>query len=139
MYTYFLVSDNTEPVVCKLDKYEDIVMELKRRAKEAKELRKLIKPMKELHIGANIASHDFESKLGKAKELLADGHQVKIVVAIKQSRSKNIAPETVDETVLKILDGLEHHVQSIQQLESNVSTRRDLIVSPKLKVDTEIK
>jgi translation initiation factor IF-3 len=107
-----------------------MISKLRQKEKDLKETQRTSKPMKEIQIGANIADHDFEMKVSKIKEMLDDGHAVKIIVMIKRSRTMKIEPVAIDKTILRLLETLENHGSSVQQLDSEVNTRRDLIISP---------
>lgn len=123
-----LVSDKSDPVVCKIESYQDIVSKSKEKIIEQKKSQP--KSLKEMHFGAAIADNDFQYKIAKVKEFLAQGYPVKTIVMIKKG-NKKIPPEAVDATVLKVLEALENYVQSAQQLDSHILTRRDIVFSPK--------
>lgn len=128
------MNEKAEPVVCKLDSYRHMMNELKRREREKNNAKVTVKQRKEIQIGAGIARHDLESKISKIKELLNDGHPVKIIVAIKNKKSAaRLEPDAMDVMILNVLEYLGNEAASVQTLESNIPTRRDLIVTPKKK------
>ena len=136
-----LVNEKVDPVVCKIEDFNEIVTELTIKDKKEKEIKKSTKAMKEIHLAVNIAKHDFQSKLNKMIEFLEDGHSIKVVVMIKKQRTSNFGPEAIDETILKILEQLEHLANTVQQLDGQSPNRRDIIITPKPspKKDTSIK
>ena len=58
-----------------------MMYEFKKSAKKAKQNQ--TKPLKEIQLSANIAKHDIETKGNKAKEFIADGSKVKVVLTLK--------------------------------------------------------
>lgn len=125
-----IVNESTDPVVCKAEKFSDLAGQIVRKEKAAKESRKSNKPMQEIQITANIAKHDFESKVNKVKEMLSDGHPVKVTVMIKNSKAASVSIEAIDLMIVDILEALEGHAQTVQPLDSSVPTRKDIIVTP---------
>lgn len=76
-----LVSDKSDPPVCKILDYGKFQYEQKKKAKEqAKKARENAIEVKELHFGPNTAKHDLEIKTKQAKKFLDEGDKVKFVV-----------------------------------------------------------
>lgn len=76
-----LISDKSDPPVCKILDYSKFAYEQKKKAKEqAKKARENAVEIKELRFGPNTAKHDLEIKIKHAKKFLFEGDKVKFVV-----------------------------------------------------------
>ena len=75
------LNTHARPAVLKIANYEKMMYEMKKNLKKAKHNQD--KPMKEVQLSANIASHDIETKASKAREFIEDGSKVKVVLSLK--------------------------------------------------------
>lgn len=76
------ISPNAEPPVCKILDFGKFKYEAKKRQHEAKKKQKVV-VLKEIKLKPNIGSGDFEVKVRKIKEFIADGDKVKISLWFK--------------------------------------------------------
>ncbi len=76
------ISPNVEPPVCKILDLGKYKYEAQKRKAEAKKKQKVV-DIKELKLSPNIETHDYEVKLKKAKEFIADGNKVKFSLKFK--------------------------------------------------------
>jgi translation initiation factor IF-3 len=124
-----MVDSKADPPVCRLANFGQLLMEKRSKEKEKKTSQKA-KVLKEMYIKAGIDPHDLGIKLGKCKDFLDLGHQVKIVLTVaKVTLAAN--PLALDETTLKILENLESHVGTVQQPAQSSSMRKDFLLNPK--------
>ena len=70
---------NGVPIV-KIANYEKMLYEQKKREKKSKQS---TKPIKEIRLTVNIASHDMETKLKQANKFISEGSKVKVVLTMK--------------------------------------------------------
>ena len=75
------INSNITPAIVRIANYEKMMYELKKSAKKSKQNQP--KPLKEVQLSANIAKHDIETKGNKAKEFIADGSKVKVVLTLR--------------------------------------------------------
>jgi translation initiation factor IF-3 len=125
-----LVSMKTDPPVCRLEKYKDVLMARRQKDKEMKKSQKA-RSLKEMYIGVNIDPHDLGIKLDKIKEFIANGHQVKVsLISKKADLQKN--PLALDQLTLRTLDLVEPFVGAIQEPENKSSIyRKEFTLNPK--------
>lgn len=124
-----LVDAKSDPPVCRLANFGQMLMEKRSKEKEKKTSQKA-KTLKEIYVSAGIDPHDLGIKLNKCKEFLEDGHQVKIVLTVtKVALSNN--PLALDETTLKVLENIENHVGTVQQPPGANPMRKDFLLNPK--------
>ncbi|MCX8059457.1 MAG: translation initiation factor IF-3 [Spirochaetes bacterium] len=69
------VSPNAEPPVCKIGDFGKFIFEKEKKEKEAKKHQKKIE-LREIRFTPGIGEHDYDFKLKKAKEFLAEGSHV---------------------------------------------------------------
>ena len=119
----------SDPPVCKLDNFGDVLKKDREKEKE-KKIHQKARALKEMFVGAGIDPHDLGIKMNKVKEFLADGHPVKVVVTAKKAQIK-VNPLCVDETTMNILEAIEHHVSNVQQPDSSSPSRKDFTLNPK--------
>lgn len=70
-----LISDN--PPVCRILDYQKFIYENKKKIKHQHKASK-VESIKEIRFGANIHQHDLDIKVKKIKELVSQGHKVKV-------------------------------------------------------------
>ena len=90
------VSPNATPPVCKILDYGKYKYEQQKKANEAKKKQKGVE-LKELKLRPTIEENDYQVKLRKAKEFLADGNKVKFTVRF---RGREVAHQDVGIQVL---------------------------------------
>ena len=66
--------------IMRICNYQKMVYEEKKRLKANARAQK---PMKEVQLSAGIASKDIETKVGRARKFLEDGHKVKVVLTLR--------------------------------------------------------
>lgn len=76
------ISPGANPPVVKIMDYGKYRFEQQKREKEAKKSQKIVE-MKEIRLSVNIDTHDFETKVGKAKKFLEQGNKVKVSIRFK--------------------------------------------------------
>lgn len=76
------ISPNAEPPVCKILDFGKFKYESKKRVHDAKKKQK-ITVIKEMKFKSNIGQGDFDTKLRKIREFLAEGDKVKISLWFK--------------------------------------------------------
>lgn len=74
------MNPNITPPIMKIASYEKMLYEQKKAAKKAKQHNQ---QLKEIQLSVNIASNDLKTKANKAREFLADGHKVKVVLSMR--------------------------------------------------------
>ena len=74
-----LISDKSDPPVCKILDYQKYVYQQKKKAKEMKSNASKV-VIKEIRFGPNTDEHDFQFKLKHAKGFLEEGSKVKAYV-----------------------------------------------------------
>lgn len=122
-----LVNGKADPPVCKLEKYGQLLMEKRKKAKEIKSNMKS-RSLKEIFINADIDPHDLNTKLAKVKEFLTDSHPVKIAIIGKKNTIKR-NPLAVEETTLRVLEAIENQQVAIQQNDNSTPFRKDFVVT----------
>ena len=79
-----LMSENSNPPVCKIMDYNKFRYEKKKKSKEAmKKQRETIIDTKEFRLSVTIDKHDFDFKAKNARKFLEDGNKVKITVRFR--------------------------------------------------------
>ncbi|MDG7056451.1 MAG: translation initiation factor IF-3 [Wolbachia endosymbiont of Meromenopon meropis] len=68
--------------VCKILNYSKQKYDAKKKASEAKKKQKTL-IVKEIKIGPNIDSHDYETKLRRIRDFLTHGHKIKITMKFR--------------------------------------------------------
>jgi len=90
-----LLSENTNPPVCKLVDYGQFMYQLKKKEKLAK---KVVNIIKELKLSHKISSHDYGVRLDQALKFLQKKYKVKVSVVF---RGREIVHMALGETLLK--------------------------------------
>ena len=79
-----LMSENSNPPVCKIMDYNKFKYEKKKKTKEAqKKQREATIDIKEFRLSVTIDKHDFETRVNNAKKALTKGDKVKATVRFK--------------------------------------------------------
>ena len=77
-----LIAPSAKPPVCKIMDYGKYRFEMMKREKEAKKNQKVVE-IKEIRLGLNIDTHDFETKGNQAKKFLTSGNKVKVSIRFR--------------------------------------------------------
>lgn len=123
-----MISDKSDPPVCKILDYQKFLYQLKKKQKEIKaNAQKIV--VKEIRFGPNTDDHDYNFKLKHAINFLQEGAKVKAYVFFK-GRSI-LFKEQGEILLLRFAQDLEEYgkVEQLPQLEGK---RMIMIVSPKV-------
>lgn len=94
-----LMSENSNPPVCKIMDYNKYRYEKIKKQKESqKKQRETNLEVKEFRLSVTIDKHDFDTRLSNAKKYLVKGHKVKISIRFK---GRQIAHSELGKNVLK--------------------------------------
>jgi len=122
-----MISDKTDPPVCKILDYQKFLYQLKKKQKEIKaNAQKIV--VKEIRFGPNTDDHDYDFKLKHAINFLQEGAKVKAYVFFK-GRSI-LFKEHGEILLLRFAQDLEDYgkVEQLPQLEGK---RMIMIIAPK--------
>ena len=86
-----LVTNKTDPCVCKLIDYGQFKYEQHKKEKQAKKGTKG-QTVKEIKMGPNISIHDFNFKLAQGQKFLEKGYKVKVTIFFKGREQNNLSP-----------------------------------------------
>lgn len=103
------INGNITPAIIRLGDYSKYLYELK---KQLKQKRKKTSDLKEIQLSVNISRHDLDIKLKKAKEFIADGDKVKLVLTMK-GRELVRREESKKSFLLFVEDMLESGIASL--------------------------
>lgn len=100
-----LMSENSNPPVCKIMDYNRFKYEKKKKTKEAqKRQRELAVDIKEFRLSVTIDKHDFDTRVNNARKALVRGDKVKASIRFK---GRQIAhPELAQEVLVKFRESL---------------------------------
>lgn len=98
-----LISNQSNPPVCKVMDYGKYRYQLEKKKKEAKKKQKIIE-VKEIKLSVKIAQNDINFKVKHAKEFLEDGKHVRFKVVLKGREM--VAPEQAVEVLEKVVEML---------------------------------
>ena len=76
----FEINPNLNPSILRIDDYDKWSYREKKKQKETKQTKV---ELKEVQLSTNIGKHDLEIKAKKAKEFIADGDKVKVVLTMR--------------------------------------------------------
>lgn len=76
------VAPEAKPPVCKIVDFKKVMYEQKRRARDSRKRQKVIE-VKEVKMRPSIDKHDYDTKIGHAREFLTEGNKVKITFTYK--------------------------------------------------------
>lgn len=74
------INPGQNPPIMRIDDYDKWLYKEKKKEKESKQNKT---EMKEVQLSSNIGKHDLEIKVRKAKEFIADGNKVKVVLLMR--------------------------------------------------------
>ena len=113
-----LMSEGTNPPVCKIMDYNRFKYEKKKKAKEQqKKQREAIVDIKEFRLSVTIDKHDFDTRVKNARKALEKGDKVKATIRFK---GRQISHPELAEDVLK-------------KFEESLSDIAEAEISPKLE------
>ena len=100
-----LMSENSNPPVCKIMDYNKFKYEKKKKTKEAqKKQREATVDIKEFRLSVTIDKHDFDTRVNNAKKALLRGDKVKASVRFK---GRQIAhPELANDVLVRFEESL---------------------------------
>ena len=100
-----LMSENSNPPVCKIMDYNKYKYEKKKKTKEAqKKQREQMIDIKEFRLSVTIDKHDFETRLNNARKALTKGDKVKASIRFK---GRQIAhPELANDVLIRFKESL---------------------------------
>lgn len=104
-YCYFgTVNATSDPPVCKLESFVQVLGQAKKKAKESLALQR-IRATKEMFFTAGIESRDFAFKMEKVKQFISEGHNVKVVIVHKTFRGKHRFKDGVRRNRMEGIEG----------------------------------
>ena len=89
-YDLVMMSNQSDPPVCKIMDYGKYRFECEKREKEAKKKQQTVE-IKEIQLSYRIDTHDFETKLRHAHKFLSEGNKVKVVLKFKGREMSHMA------------------------------------------------
>jgi len=98
-----LVSENSNPPVCRIMDFGKLLYEQKKKLKEQKKNQQAQK-VKEIKFRLHIDTHDYEVKLNHAKEFLGEGNKLRVTITFKGRELSH--PEMGFELVTRITEDL---------------------------------
>ena len=99
-----LVSETSNPPVCRIMNFGKLCYEQKKKLKDQKKNQQAQK-VKEIKFRLHIDTHDYEVKIAHAKEFLNDGCKLKVTITLKGREMAR--PEVGYELAQKITESLE--------------------------------
>jgi len=82
------VNATSDPPVCKLESFVQLLGQAKKKAKDSLAQQRL-RALKEMFLTAGIEPRDFAFKMEKVKQFLSGGHSVKVVIVHKTFKGKH--------------------------------------------------
>jgi translation initiation factor IF-3 len=101
------MSENDGNVICKIMDYKKFIFDSEKNIKQKKELE-----MKEIRFSSSIGSNDINHKVSKGRELLEEGHKLKLTVKFSGRNIKYV------ETGHKILEIFTEQLKDISKISS---------------------
>lgn len=122
-----MISDKSDPPVCKIIDYKKFLYDQRKKQKEiaAKTVKVVIK---EVRFGPNTSEHDYEFKMKHAKNFLEEGSKVKAFVFFK-GRSI-VYKENGEILLLKLAQDLEDYGK-VEQLPKLEGKKMSIMIAPK--------
>lgn len=121
------VSPDANPPVVKICDLSKLIYELKKQAK-AKSKNNSHTELKEISLSVTISQHDLEIKAKKAKEFIADGHKVKVVLLL---RGRELARREENKKSLYTFIMLMDDTAVLESLPKDEGNRAIVIMKPK--------
>jgi translation initiation factor IF-3 len=123
------ISAQADPPVCKIVNFSKFRYEIEKKEKDAKKKQK-IAHLKEIRIRPNIADHDLEVKIKRARAFISDGDKVQLTTVFS---GRGIQYKEVG---LKIVDKVRDNLSDIAEQEgkqTSMGTRFFMTLIPKRK------
>lgn len=118
------IAADARPPVCKIMDYGKYRFEAEKKAKEAKKQQHHIET-KEVKFRPNVADHDFDTKLRRARKFLKNGKQVKVTVMFRRREMRR--PELGYEILARVADELKD-VAAVESKPPETLQSRDLVM-----------
>lgn len=106
------ISPNSDPPVCRILDYGKYIYSIQKKAQKAQKHQKKVH-LKEIKFTPAIGEHDFDVKLRKIKQFLADGNKVKVTVWLRGRQKRK--PEMLEVMTRRIMGVL----TEISEIESS--------------------
>jgi len=99
------IAPNAVPPVVKLIDYKKLLYQISKKERKERAASKKV-DLKEIRLTPFMAENDFQTKINRAKEFLADGHKVRITVKFvgRQLSRKEFGPQMMSRTLEALSD-----------------------------------
>ena len=98
-----LMSENSNPPVCKIMDYNKFKYERNKKAKEAQKKQRIANvDIKEFRLSVTIDKHDFDTRVKNARKALEKGNKAKISIRFKGRQISH--PELAKDVLLKFVE-----------------------------------
>lgn len=122
------ISPQANPPVCKVMDYQKYLYEQKKKAKEIKANQSKNAVVKEIHMGPQTDSHDFDFKCNHAVKFLKEGCKVKVVIFF---RGRSIIFKDQGELLLLRFAERLAEVGKLDQMPTLMGKNMSIMISPK--------
>lgn len=125
-----LISDKSEPPVCKIIDYGKYKFSQEKKAKEAKK-KQHNTILKEVKMRYKIEEHDYKVRINQALKFLQSGDKVKVTIILKgrEIQHTNLAIELLKKTANDLKD-----ISNVQQLPTKDGRSIIMILNPNKKL-----
>ncbi len=124
-----LMSENSNPPVCKIMDYNKFRYERKKKAKESlKKQREAIIEVKEFRLSITIDTHDFNTRVKNARKNLEKGSKIKASIRFKGRQISH--PELAKEVLIRFSDELSD-IADIEAMPKMEGRSMYLLLAPK--------
>ena len=124
-----LMSENSNPAVCKIMDYNKFRYEKKKKAKETlKKKREAIIEVKEFRLSITIDVHDFNTRIKNARKNLEKGAKIKASIKFKGRQISH--PELAKEVLIRFSDELSD-IADIETMPKMEGRSMYLLLAPK--------
>lgn len=118
------VAPDARPVVCRIMDFGRYRYEQQKRAAAARRKQHVIE-VKQIKYRPAIDDHDFETKTGKVRQFLQDGHKVRVTVMFRRREMRR--PEIGEAVLERVVDGVKD--VGVEEGSSRIAMGRDLSVT----------
>lgn len=118
------VASDARPVVCRIMDFGRYRYEQQKRAAAAKKKQHVIE-IKQIKYRPAIDDHDFDTKTGKVRDFLSEGHKVRVTVMYRRREMRR--PEIGEAVLQRVVDSVKDVGQ--EEGSSRVAMGRDLSVT----------
>lgn len=98
------VSDNTNPIVVKIEDFKKVEYERKK-SRKAQKAKSRASVLKDIQLKVNISDHDLETKVNNIRKFLERGDKVRISIRLKGRERET--PERATDLIKKIAEQVE--------------------------------